>query len=94
MMKTPTWPHSESQATHTRRQGCRPSQQQRLGTETLPTKRGRHLRSLKAMQQKPRVRQLALVPRDESGLLLLAAFERPLLKCRPLHQAVLRLDKR
>ena len=25
-----------------REQGCRPSQQQRLGTETLPTMRGKH----------------------------------------------------
>ena len=35
-------------------------------------------------QQKPCMRQLALVPRDESLLLLLAAFERPLLwdRCR------------
>ena len=32
-----------------------------------------------AWQQKPRMRQLARVPRDESRLLLLAAFERPLL---------------
>ena len=44
------------------------------------------------MQQKP-VRQLDPIPRD-GNLLLLAAFERPLLKCRPLRQAVLRLDKR
>ena len=42
------------------------------------------------MQQKPR--QLDPIPRD--GNLLLAAFERPLLKCRQLRQAVLRLDKR
>ena len=32
------------------------------------------------MQQKPCMRQLVLVPRDENRLLLLAAFERPLLK--------------
>ena len=94
MMKTPTWPHSESQATHTRRQGCRPSQQLRLGTETLPTKHGRHLRSLKTTRQKPCVRQLCFVLRDEAEMTMLAAFERPPLECRPLHQAVLRLDKR
>ena len=46
------------------------------------------------LQQKPCVWQLCLVLRDEAWLTLLAAFERPPLKCRPLHQAVLRLDKR